>query len=44
MQQVDGFFLQGIQKLLYHTTADIDSQQVAIPKNLNIYSEIQGYQ
>ena len=45
MQHVDVFCVQGLQKLLHHTAADIDSKQVAIPKNLNIYySEIQGYQ
>ena len=44
MQHVDVFCVQGLQKLLHHTAADIDSKQVTIPKNLNIYSEIQGYQ
>ena len=44
MQHVDVFCVQGLQKLLNHTAADIDFKQVAIPKNLNMYSEIQGYQ
>ena len=44
MQHVNVFCVQGLQKLLHHTAADIDSKQVPIPKNLNIYSEIQGYQ
>ena len=33
------FSVQGLQKLLHHTAADIDPKQVAIPKNLDIYSE-----
>ena len=41
MQHVDVFCVQGLQKLLQHTAADIDSKQVAIPKNINIYSVLQ---